>query len=215
MKIFADTADVNEIRRLASMGLVDGVTTNPSLVAKTGRDYAEVVKEICAIVDGPISAEVISTDAPGMIEEGLKLAAIHKNVVVKTPMGAEGLKACRELSKRGHRVNMTLVFSAGQALLTAKAGAYLVSPFVGRLDDISEDGMALIQDIVTIYRNYDYKTEVLVASVRHPMHIVQAAKMGADCVTCPSKIIEQLMTHPLTDKGLAAFLKDWENRKKG
>lgn len=215
MKIFADTADVNEIRRLASMGLVDGVTTNPSLVAKTGRDYADVVREICSIVDGPISAEVISTDAPGMIEEGLKLVQIHRNIVVKTPMGAEGLKACRELSKRGHRVNMTLVFSAGQALLTAKAGAYLVSPFVGRLDDCSENGMALIRDIVTIYRNYGYKTEVLVASVRHPMHIVEAAKMGADCVTCPGKIIEQLMNHPLTDKGLAAFLKDWENRKKG
>jgi len=214
MKIFADTADVNEIRRLASMGLVDGVTTNPSLVAKTGRDYADVVKEICGIVDGPISAEVISTDAPGMIEEGLKLAAIHKNVVVKTPMGAEGLKACRELSRRGHRVNMTLVFSAGQALLTAKAGAYLVSPFVGRLDDCAEDGMALIQDIVTIYRNYSYKTEVLVASVRHPVHIIEAARIGADAVTCPGKIIEQLMNHPLTDKGLAAFLKDWENRKK-
>jgi transaldolase len=214
MKIFADTADVNEIRRLASMGLVDGVTTNPSLVAKTGRDYADVVKEISSIVDGPISAEVISTDAPGMIEEGLKLVQIHKNIVVKTPMGAEGLKACRELSRRGHRVNMTLVFSAGQALLTAKAGAYLVSPFVGRLDDCSEDGMGLIKDIVTIYRNYGYKTEVLVASVRHPMHIVEAAKMGADCVTCPGKIIEQLMNHPLTDKGLAAFLKDWENRKK-
>jgi transaldolase len=214
MKIFADTADVNEIRRLASMGLVDGVTTNPSLVAKTGRDYADVVKEICGIVDGPISAEVISTEAPGMIEEGLKLAAIHKNVVVKTPMGAEGLKACRELSRRGHRVNMTLVFSAGQALLTAKAGAYLVSPFVGRLDDCAEDGMALIQDIVTIYRNYSYKTEVLVASVRHPVHIIEAARIGADAVTCPGKIIEQLMNHPLTDKGLAAFLKDWENRKK-
>jgi transaldolase len=215
MKIFADTADTNEIRRLSSMGLVDGVTTNPSLVAKTGRDYADVVREICGIVDGPISAEVISTEASAMIEEGLKLAEIHPNVVVKTPMGAEGLKACRDLARRGKRVNMTLVFSAGQALLTAKAGAYLVSPFVGRLDDISEDGMNLIADIVTIYRNYGYQTQVLVASVRHPMHIVQAAKMGADCVTCPSKIIEQLMTHPLTDKGLAAFLKDWENRKKG
>ena len=215
MKIFADTADVNEIRRLASMGLVDGVTTNPSLVAKTGRDYADVVREICSIVDGPISAEVISTEASGMIEEGLKLVEIHKNIVVKTPMGAEGLKACRELSRRGHRVNMTLVFSAGQALLTAKAGAYLVSPFVGRLDDCSEDGMALIADIVTIYRNYGYKIEVLVASVRHPVHIIQAAKIGADAVTCPGKIIEQLMNHPLTDKGLAAFLKDWENRKKG
>jgi len=214
MKIFADTADVNEIRRLSSMGLVDGVTTNPSLVAKTGREYAEVVKEICEIVDGPISAEVISTDAKGMIAEGLKLAAIHPNIVVKTPMGPDGLVACRELANQGHRVNMTLVFSAGQALLTAKAGAYLVSPFVGRLDDISEDGMQLIADIVTIYRNYGYKTEVLVASVRHPMHIVEAAKLGADCVTCPAKAIEQLMHHPLTDRGLAAFLKDWENRKK-
>jgi transaldolase len=214
MKIFADTADVNELRRLASMGLVDGVTTNPSLVAKTGRDYADVVKEICTLVDGPISAEVISTEASGMVEEGLKLAEIHPNVVVKTPMGAEGLKACRELSKRGKRVNMTLVFSAGQALLTAKAGAFLVSPFVGRLDDVSEDGMALIADILAIYRNYGYKTQVLVASVRHPLHIVQSAKLGADCVTCPPKIIEQLMQHPLTDRGLAAFLKDWENRRK-
>ena len=214
MKIFADTADVEEIRRLASMGLVDGVTTNPSLVAKTGREYADVVKEICGVVDGPISAEVIATDAPTMIEEGLRLAAIHPNVVVKTPLGAEGLKACRELTKRGHRVNMTLVFSAGQALLTAKAGAFLVSPFVGRLDDVAEDGMSLISDIVTIYRNYGYRTQVLVASVRHPMHIVEAAKIGADCVTCPSKIIEQLMAHPLTDRGLAAFLKDWENRKR-
>ena len=214
MKIFADTADVNEIRRLAAMGLVDGVTTNPSLVAKAGRDYAEVVKEICEIVDGPISAEVISTESAGMIEEGMKLAAIHPNVVVKTPMGAEGLKACRELTRRGKRVNMTLVFSAGQALLTAKAGAFLVSPFVGRLDDIAEDGMALIADILSIYRNYGFKTQVLVASVRHPMHIVEAAKLGADCVTCPAKIIEQLMSHPLTDKGLAAFLKDWESRKK-
>jgi transaldolase len=214
MKIFADTADTAEIRRLASMGLVDGVTTNPSLVAKTGREYADVIREICGIVDGPISAEVIATDAPGMIEEGLKLAAIHPNVVVKTPMGAEGLKACREFSRRGIRVNMTLVFSAGQALLTAKAGAYLVSPFIGRLDDISQDGMQLIRDIVQIYRNYGYKTEVLVASVRHPMHIVDAAKVGADCVTCPAKSIEALMSHPLTDKGLAAFLKDWEGRRK-
>ncbi len=214
MKIFADTADVNEIRRLSAMGLLDGVTTNPSLVAKTGRDYADVVKEICALVDGPISAEVIATEAGAMVEEGLKLAEIHPNVVVKTPMGPEGLKACRELSRRGKRVNMTLVFSAGQALLTAKAGAYLVSPFIGRLDDVCEDGMQLIADIVTIYRNYGYKTEVLVASVRHPMHIVEAAKLGADCVTCPPKIIDQLMHHPLTDKGLAAFLKDWENRKK-
>jgi len=214
MKIFADTADVAEIRRLASMGLVDGITTNPSLVAKTGRDYAEVVKEICGVVDGPISAEVIATDAPAMIEEGLRLAAIHPNVVVKTPMGAEGLKACRELSRRGHRVNMTLVFSAGQALLTAKAGAFLVSPFVGRLDDVAEDGMRLIADILAIYRNYGYKTQVLVASVRHPMHVVESARLGADCVTCPPKIIEQLTQHPLTDRGLAAFLKDWENRKK-
>jgi transaldolase len=214
MKIFADTADVSELRRLAAMGLLDGVTTNPSLVAKTGRDYADVVKEICSFVDGPISAEVISTEASGMIEEGLRLAEIHANVVVKTPMGPEGLRACRELTRRGKRVNMTLVFSAGQALLTAKAGAYLVSPFIGRLDDVCEDGMQLIADIVTIYRNYGYKTEVLVASVRHPMHIIEAAKLGADCVTCPPKIIDALMHHPLTDKGLAAFLKDWENRKK-
>jgi transaldolase len=214
MKIFADTADVNDIRRLASMGLVDGVTTNPSLVAKAGRDYAEVVKEICELVDGPISAEVIATDAKGMVDEGMRLAAIHPNVVVKTPMGPDGLQACRELSKRGKRVNMTLVFSAGQALLTAKAGAFLVSPFVGRLDDVAEEGMALIADIVTIYRNFGFKTQVLVASVRHPMHVVEAARMGADCVTCPPKTIEQLMHHPLTDRGLAAFLKDWENRKK-
>jgi transaldolase len=214
MKIFADTADAAEIRRLASMGLVDGVTTNPSLVAKTGRDYADVVKEICSIVDGPISAEVIATEAAAMVDEGLRLAAIHPNVVVKTPMGAEGLKACRALARQGHRVNMTLVFSAGQALLTAKAGAFLVSPFVGRLDDCSEDGMDLIADIVAIYRNYGYKTQVLVASVRHPVHVVASARLGADCVTCPPKIIEQLMSHPLTDRGLAAFLKDWENRRR-
>jgi transaldolase len=214
MKIFADTADVAEIRRLASMGLVDGVTTNPSLVAKTGREYADVVREICELVDGPISAEVIATEASAMIEEGLALAAIHRNVVVKTPMGPDGLKACREFARRGIRVNMTLVFSAGQALLTAKAGAYLVSPFIGRLDDISQDGMQLIRDICTIYRNYDYKTEVLVASVRHPMHIIDAAKIGAHCVTCPAKSIEALMAHPLTEKGLASFLKDWENRKR-
>jgi len=214
MKIFADTADVDEIRRLASMGLVDGVTTNPSLVAKTGREYADVVRDICAIVDGPISAEVVATESSAMVEEGLRLSSIHKNVVVKTPMGAEGLKACRELARRGIRVNMTLVFSAGQALLTAKAGAYLVSPFIGRLDDIAQDGMALIGDIVTIYRNYGFKTEVLVASVRHPMHVVDAAKLGAHCVTCPPRFIEALMHHPLTDKGLAAFLKDWENRRR-
>jgi len=215
MKIFADTADVTEIRRLASMGLIDGVTTNPSLVAKTGREYADVVKEICDIVDGPISAEVVSTEASGMIEEGLQLAEIHPNVVVKTPMGAAGLQACRELAGRDIRVNMTLVFSAGQALLAAKAGAYLVSPFIGRLDDISQDGMELIADIVEIYENYAFATEVLVASVRHPMHIVEAAKIGADCVTCPPATIYRLMEHPLTDKGLAASLKDWENRKRG
>ncbi len=214
MKIFADTANVADIKRLANLGLVDGVTTNPTLVAKEGRDYHEVIREICALVDGPVSAEVVATEAGAMVEEGIAFSKIHQNVVVKCPVGLEGLKATRELSKRGIRVNMTLVFSAGQALLAAKAGAYLVSPFIGRLDDISEDGMGLIRDIVTIYRNYGYATQVLVASVRHPMHVVEAAKIGAHCVTCPPKIIEQLAQHPLTDKGLAAFLKDWENRPK-
>ncbi|MHC4821885.1 MAG: fructose-6-phosphate aldolase [Planctomycetota bacterium] len=214
MKIFADTANVDDLRRLASVGLIDGVTTNPSLVAKEGREYPDVIREICEIVDGPISAEVVTLEASEMIEEGLKLAEIHPNVVIKTPMGSEGLKACRELSKKGHRVNMTLVFSAGQALLTAKAGAYLVSPFIGRLDDLAQDGMQLISDICQIYDNYSFDTQVLVASVRHPMHIVEAARLGAHCVTCPPKAIDQLMKHPMTDKGLAQFMADWENRNK-
>jgi len=210
MKFFIDTANLDEIRLAASMGLLDGVTTNPSLVAKEGRDFIELLKEICKIVNGPISAEVVSLDAPGMLKEAHQLAKIHENITVKCPMTIEGLKACKSLSGEGIKVNMTLVFSPSQAILAAKAGATFVSPFVGRLDDVSTDGMELIEQIVTIYDNYDYSTEVLVASVRHPMHVVQAALMGAHVVTMPYKVIEQLVKHPLTDAGVDRFLKDWE-----
>ncbi|MDX6748753.1 fructose-6-phosphate aldolase [Geminicoccaceae bacterium 1502E] len=212
MKFFVDTADVKEIADLASTGLVDGVTTNPSLVAKSGRDFIEVLGEICQLVDGPVSAEVTATDAEGMLREGRKLAQVADNVCVKVPLTWDGLKACRALSSEGTLVNVTLCFSAAQALLAAKAGASFISPFVGRLDDIGFDGMQLISEILEIYRSYPetISTEVLVASVRSPNHVVQAARMGADVATLPPAVLRQLAGHPLTDKGLAAFLKDWE-----
>ena len=210
MKFFIDTADIDEIRALAETGMVDGVTTNPSLVAKTGRKFTDVVAEICKIVPGPISAEVTATDAETMIEEGRKLAAIASNVAVKVPLTEDGLRACRALSDRGTMVNVTLCFSAAQSILAAKAGAAFVSPFVGRLDDTGQSGMELIADIVEIYSRYDdFTTEVLVASIRNPMHVVEAARMGAHVATIPPKILSQLFKHPLTDKGLAAFLDDW------
>ena len=209
MKFFVDTADVAEIKALAALGMVDGVTTNPSLVAKSGRKISEVIVEICAAVSGPVSAEVTATEFDQMLKEGRFLRSLAQNVVVKLPLTIDGLKACKALSEEGVRVNVTLCFSAAQALLAAKAGAAYISPFVGRLDDVGQDGMALIADIVEIYANYDFATEVLVASVRHPMHVVQAAKLGADVATLPPAVLRQLFQHPLTDKGLAAFLADW------
>lgn len=215
MKFFVDTADVDEIRELIDSGLLDGVTTNPSLVAKTGRDFFEVLEEICALVPGPVSAEVAATEADGMLAEASMLTKGRPNVVIKVPLTWEGLKACRALVQGGTKVNVTLCFSAAQAILAAKAGAAYVSPFVGRLDDIGHDGMALIGEIRQIYDNYagSFNTEILVASVRHPMHVVEAAKIGAEVVTVPPKILRQLVNHTLTDKGLAAFLADW--RKTG
>jgi transaldolase len=211
MKFFIDTADLNEIRDLGATGLVDGVTTNPSLIAKSGRKFLDVVREICAIVPGPVSAEVTATDAPTMLAEGRKLAKIAKNVTVKVPLTPDGLKACRVLAQEGTMVNVTLCFSAAQAILAAKAGASFISPFVGRLDDVGQEGMALIQEIVTIYRNYpQFKTEVLVASIRSPMHVVEAAKMGAHVGTMPPAVLRQMFAHPLTDKGLAGFIADWK-----
>ena len=211
MKFFVDTADVDEIRELADSGLLDGVTTNPSLVAKSGRDFIEVLAEICALVPGPVSAEVAATEADGMLAEADRLRQVADNVIIKVPLTWEGLKACRALSQDGVGVNVTLCFSAAQAILAAKAGAAYVSPFVGRLDDIGQDGMALIGEIRQIYDNYagTLNTQILVASVRHPMHVVEAAKIGAEVVTLPPKILRQLVNHPLTDKGLAAFLADW------
>ena len=209
MKIFIDTANVDEIREAHEWGILDGVTTNPSLVAKTGRTLEAIIREICTIVDGPISAEVVSIDVKDMVEEGERLAAIHPNVVVKIPMIPEGLKATKTLSDRGIPVNVTLVFSPAQALLAAKAGAAYASPFVGRLDDVSEDGMHLIEQIVHIYRHYSYATQVLVASVRHPMHFVRSAELGAHVATCPFGVIQQIMKHPLTDIGLERFLADY------
>ena len=211
MKFFVDTADVYAIRDLADTGLVDGVTTNPSLIAKSGRDFVEVVQEICDIVDGPISAEVTATEFDAMLEEGRKLAKIHKNITVKVPLTRDGLKTCKALSGNGTMVNVTLCFSANQALLAAKAGATFISPFVGRLDDIGTEGMQLIDDIVQIYANYpDLKTEVLVASVRSPMHVLEAAKIGAGVATLPPDVLHAMFKHPLTDKGLDAFLADWQ-----
>lgn len=214
MKFFIDTANIAEIREAAALGVLDGVTTNPSLVAKEGKDFRALLEEICSIVDGPISAEVVSTDAPGILKEGRELAKIHKNIVVKVPLIKEGLKAAKVFQQEGIRTNVTLCFSASQALLAAKAGATYVSPFIGRLDDISQSGMDLIQQIVTIYRNYGYGTQVLVASVRHPMHVVEAAMIGADVCTMPFKVIDQLVQHPLTTSGLEKFLADWNKRSK-
>jgi transaldolase len=210
VKLFIDTANVSEIRKANDMGVICGVTTNPTLIAKEGRVFEDVVKEIASIVDGPISAEVISLDSEGMIKEALGLTKINKNIVVKIPMTIEGLKAVKVLKSINVKTNVTLIFSAGQALLAAKAGASYVSPFVGRLDDISMNGMDLIAEIVEIFSNYDFNTEIIAASMRHPMHVTQAAKLGCDIATVPYKVIEQMTKHPLTDKGIDQFLKDWE-----
>ncbi|MEP0821904.1 MAG: fructose-6-phosphate aldolase [Ignavibacterium sp.] len=215
MKFFIDTASIAEIREAASLGILDGVTTNPSLVAKEGRDFRKLLEEICAIVDGDISAEVVSTDCDGMLKEGRELAAIHKNIVVKIPLIREGLKAVKILKAEGIRTNVTLCFSPNQALMAAKAGAYIISPFIGRLDDISTNGMDLIRQVVTIYQNYGFETQVLVASVRHPVHVVDAAMIGADICTMPFKVIDQLIKHPLTDIGLERFLADWKKTQGG
>jgi transaldolase len=209
MKFFVDTADTAEIKSLAASGLLDGVTTNPSLVAKTGKKFADVIADICATIPGPVSAEVAATDYEGMMAEARVLRRIAKNVAVKVPLTPDGLRACRALTNDGAMVNVTLCFSPAQALLAAKAGATFVSPFIGRLDDIGEDGISLIAIILTIFRNYPFKTEVLVASVRHPIHVVEAAKLGAHIATVPPAVLRSLFNHPLTDKGLAAFLADW------
>ena len=214
MKFFIDTANVDEIREANEMGMVDGVTTNPSLIAKEGRDFREIITEICEIVDGPISAEAVSLDAEGMIAEGRDLAKIHKNIVVKIPMTIEGMKAVRTLAGEGIGTNVTLVFSPLQALMAAKAGASYVSPFVGRLDDLSQEGMDLVEQIVSIYDNYGYQTEVIVASIRNPLHVLESALIGADISTIPFSVLKKLAAHPLTDKGIQAFLDDWEKAKK-
>ena len=211
MKFFVDTADINDIRDLEATGLLDGVTTNPSLIAKAGRNFLELIAEICGVVKGPVSAEVAATDFETMMQEGEKLAKIASNVAVKVPLTPAGLKVCKRLSDNGTKVNVTLCFSAAQAILAAKAGAAFISPFVGRLDDIGQDGLGLIEEIVTIYNNYpEWNTEVLVASVRNPIHITQSAKMGAHVVTCPPSVIRMLYNHPLTDKGLSQFVDDWK-----
>lgn len=210
MKFFIDTADIDDIKELAATGLVDGVTTNPSLIKKSGRKFFEVIEEICGVVEGPVSAETVATDHKTMLEEGKRLAGIAKNIAVKVPLTVDGLKTCKALSDDGVMVNVTLCFSATQALLSAKAGATFVSPFVGRLDDISEDGMALIEDIRLIFDNYDFATEILVASVRSPMHVLEAARIGADVATIPADVLRKLYHHPLTDSGLEAFIRDWE-----
>jgi transaldolase len=210
MKLFIDTGNLKEIEPLATLGIIDGITTNPSLLAKEPEDYREILKRICQTVKGPVSAEVVATDFEGMVREGRDLAAIDEHIVVKVPFGKAGVRACKQLASEGTRVNVTLIFSATQALLAAKVGATYVSPFVGRLDDIATAGMELVQQIVEIFDNYQFPTEVLVASVRHPIHVVQAARMGADICTCPAAVIESLFKHPLTDIGLEKFLKDWE-----
>jgi len=212
MKFFIDSAEISEIKDLVDSGLLDGVTTNPSLIAKSGRDFKEVIGEICAIVKGPVSAEVAATNYEEMVREGEILSKIAKNVCIKLPLTLDGLKACKYFSNKGIQTNVTLCFSAAQAILAAKAGATFVSPFVGRLDDIGQDGLGLIEEICDIYANYpEFKTEILVASIRHPIHITQAARMGADVATIPAKVLKQLVSHPLTDKGLETFLKDWQS----
>lgn len=214
MKFFIDTANIDEIKRGVELGMVDGVTTNPSLVAKETKPFEEILKEICDLVDGPVSAEVVSLDAEGMLTEARELVKIADNIVIKVPMIVEGLKAVNKMTEEGIKTNVTLVFSAAQALLAAKAGATFVSPFVGRLDDIGNQGMDLISDIVSIYDNYGYQSEVIVASVRNPLHVLDSALIGADIATIPLKVIEQLAKHPLTDKGMEQFLADWEKRTK-
>lgn len=214
MKFFIDTANINEIKEAHSMGMVDGVTTNPSLIAKEGRDFKEIIQEICAVVDGPISAEVISLDAEGMVKEARDLAAIHENIVVKIPMTVDGLKATRQLTKEEIKTNVTLVFSPLQALMAAKAGAAFVSPFIGRLDDLSQEGILLVEQIVEIYSNYAFDTEIIVASVRNPLHVLDSALIGADIATIPFDVLAKLAAHPLTDKGIKAFIDDWEKSQK-
>ncbi len=213
MKLFIDSANVDEIKEAYSLGVISGVTTNPSLIAKEGRNFAQVVREIVSIVDGPISAEAVNLDAPAMVSEAVELAAIHPNIVVKIPMTAEGLKATRILAQKSVRVNVTLVFSANQALLAARAGAAYVSPFVGRLDDVSHDGIELIYDIMEIFDRYRFQTEVIAASIRHPVHVIAAAKAGAHIATVPYRVIMQMIKHPLTDAGIKKFLEDWETVK--
>ena len=214
MKFFIDTANINEIKEAHSMGMVDGVTTNPTLIAKEGRDFEEIIRDICAIVDGPISAEVISIDADGMIKEARQLSKIHENIVVKVPMTVDGLKATRRLAEEGIKTNVTLVFSPLQALMAAKAGATFVSPFIGRLDDLSQEGLLLVEQIVEIYSNYAFDTEIIVASIRNPLHVLESALMGADIATIPFDVLAKLAAHPMTDKGLKAFLDDWDKAKK-
>ncbi|MCI5139084.1 MAG: fructose-6-phosphate aldolase [Candidatus Electrothrix sp. AR1] len=214
MKFFIDTANIDEIKKGLELGMVDGVTTNPSLISKEQRPFTDILADICALVDGPISAEVISLDADGMVTEGRELAAIHENIVIKVPMTEDGLKAVKRLSAENIKTNVTLIFSSTQALLAAKAGATYVSPFVGRIDDISLDGMELVADIMTIFANYSLPTEVIVASVRSPQHVAQSALIGADIATIPYKVIAQLAKHPLTDIGMEKFLADWEKRQK-
>lgn len=213
MKLFLDTANIEEIKKANDLGVICGVTTNPSLIAKEGRNFAEVVQEICRIVDGPISAEVISIEAEGMIREAKELVKIHPNIVIKVPMTGEGLRAVKELAKQGIKTNVTLVFSANQALLAALAGASYVSPFVGRLDDVGQDGMELIKEISLILFQYDFKTEIIAASIRHPLHVTQAATAGSHIATIPYKVLIQMLQHPLTDLGIEKFLKDWETVK--
>lgn len=215
LKLFIDSANVAEIREAASWGILSGVTTNPTLVAKEGRDFIEVLKEITQIVDGPISAEVVSTEAKAMVEEALPLAELHPNIVIKVPMTAEGLKAVHELARRGIKTNMTLIFSANQALLAARAGATFVSPFVGRLDDVGHDGLQVIRDTAEIFDLHGIETEIIAASIRHPIHVLEAAKAGAHIATCPFKVLQQCIAHPMTDIGLRRFLEDWARAKKG
>jgi len=214
MKFFIDTANIDEIKEAHSMGMVDGVTTNPSLIAKEGRDFEEIIRDICAIVDGPVSAEVISIDADGMLKEARQLSKIHENIVVKVPMTVDGLKATRRLAEEGIKTNVTLVFSPLQALMAAKAGATFVSPFIGRLDDLSQEGLLLVEQIVEIYSNYAFDTEIIVASIRNPLHVLESALMGADIATIPFDVLAKLAAHPMTDKGLKAFLDDWDKAKR-